>query len=279
MPPIALVTGSSTGIGFETSIELARRGFHTYATIRNLKNSDRIMEIAKKENLTIDVLKLDVIDDTSVKETIDRIYKKQNRIDVLVNNAGYALAGPIEESSMEEIREQFETNFFGAIKTIQSVIPIMRNQKSGKIVNITSMGGRVAVPLDSIYHGTKYALEGVSECIRYELGTFNIKIILVEPGAVGSKFWDNIKMAEESKDALSPYHKIMDTVYTAFSKMAENVIESLEVAKVIADAVTTDNPKFRYVIGKDANMILEKSKNTSDKEFEEFIKEQFGLKY
>jgi len=115
---------------------------------------------------------------------------QQSRIDVLVNNAGYALVGPLEETSIEEIRTQFETNFFGAIKDMQLVIPIMRKQ-SGKIVNITSMSGRVAVPLDSIYHGTKFTLEGVSECIRYELGLFGIKIVLVEPGAVGSNFWFN----------------------------------------------------------------------------------------
>ena len=129
----------------------------------------------------------------------------------MINNAGYALAGPLEETSTEEIKAQFETNFFGAIKTMQSVIPIMRNQKSGKIVNITSMGGRIAIPLDPIYHRTNY-IEGLSECIRYELGLFNIKIILIEPGAVGSNFWNNIKMANKSENALSPYRNVIDTV-------------------------------------------------------------------
>jgi len=155
----------------------------------------------------------------------------------------------------------------------------MRKQKGGKIVNVSSTGGRIAVPLDSIYHGTKYALEGLSECIRYELGSFNIKIILIEPGAVGSKFWNNIKIATESKHVLSPYRKMIDTVSETFSKMVENVIHPSEVAKTITEAVTTDTPEFRYVVGKDANMILEKSKNSSDKEFENFIKEQFNLKY
>lgn len=276
---IAVVTGSSTGIGFETSLALARNGFHTYATMRNLDKSGKIMEIASNENLPLDVLRLDVTDDKSIKEAIGQVYDKNKRIDVLINNAGYALAGPLEETSTEEIKTQFETNFFGAIKTMQSVIPIMRNQKNGKIVNITSMGGRIAIPLDPIYHGTKFALEGLSECIRYELGLFNIKIILIEPGAVGSNFWNNIKMANKSENSLSPYQNVIDTVSETFSKMSENVISPSDVATIIIKAVTTNTPEFRYVVGEDAKMIMEKSKNLSDKEFENFIKEQFNLKY
>ena len=276
---VAVVTGSSTGIGFETALALARNGFHTYATMRDLDDSNNIMEIANNERLPLDVLRLDVTDDNSIKEVIGQIYDKNNRIDVLINNAGYALAGPLEETSTEEIKAQFETNFFGAIKTMQSVIPIMRTQKSGKIVNITSMGGRIAIPLDPIYHGTKFALEGLSECIRYELGLFNIKIILIEPGAVGSNFWNNIKMANKSENTLSPYRNVIDTVSETFSKMAGNVIPPSEVANVIIEAVTTNTPEFRYVVGEDAKMILEKNKNLSDKEFEYFIKEQFNLKY
>ena len=179
----------------------------------------------------------------------------------------------------EEIRPQFETNFFGAIKVMQSVIPIMRKQRNGRIVNITSMGGRVAVPLNSIYHGTKFALEGVSECIRYELGPFGIKIILVEPGAVGSNFWKNLKMTLESSSPHSPYRQIIDNVSEIFSKMTENVIHPSEVSKVVVEAVTADNPEFRYIIGKDATMIIDKKENLSEREFEQFIKEQFNLKY
>ena len=277
---VALVTGSSTGIGFETSLALARNGFHTYATMRKLQDSDRITDIARKEQLPLEVLQLDVNNDKSIFDTITKINEENKRIDVLVNNAGYALAGPLEGTSLEgEIRSQFETNFFGAIKVMQSVIPIMRKQRNGRIVNITSMGGRVAVPLDSIYHGTKFALEGVSECIRYELGPFGIKIILVEPGAVGSNFWKNLKMTSESSSPHSPYRQIIDNVSEIFSKMTENVIHPSEVSKVVVEAVTADNPEFRYVVGKDAKMIMDAKKNLSEREFEHFIKEQFNLKY
>jgi NAD(P)-dependent dehydrogenase (short-subunit alcohol dehydrogenase family) len=276
---VALVTGSSTGIGFDTSLALARNGFYTYATMRNLQDSNKILDISKKEQLPLDVLPLDVNDDKSILDTINKINEKNKRIDVLVNNAGYALAGPLEGTSIDEIRAQFETNFFGAIKVMQSVIPIMRNQRSGRIVNITSMGGRVAVPLDSLYHGTKFALEGVSECIRYELGTFGIRIILVEPGAVGSNFWKNLKMTSVSQNPHSPYRQILDNVSKVFSKMTENVIHPSEVSKVVVNAVTSDNPEFRYVVGKDANMIIDAKKNMSEREYEHFIKAQFNLKY
>src|SRR6476659_835468 len=276
---VALVTGSSTGIGFEISLALARNGFYTYGTMRNMQDSNRIMDISKKEQLPLEVLHLDVNDDKSILDTINKINEKNQRIDVLVNNAGYALAGSLEGTSMDEIKAQFETNFFGAIKVMQSVIPIMRNQKSGRIVNITSMGGRVAVPLDSIYHGTKFALEGVSECIRYELGSFGIKIILVEPGAVGSNFWKNLKMASKSKNSQSPYRKIIDNVSDVFSKMTENVIHPSEVAKIIVNAVTIENPEFRYIVGNDAKMILDTKAKFSEKEFEDFMKDQFKLAY
>jgi NAD(P)-dependent dehydrogenase (short-subunit alcohol dehydrogenase family) len=276
---VALVTGSSTGIGFETSLALAKNGFYTYATMRNLQDSNKILDISKKEQLPLDVLPLDVNDDKSILDTINKINEKNKRIDVLVNNAGYALAGPLEGTSIDEIRAQFETNFFGAIKVMQSVIPIMRNQRSGRIVNITSMGGRVAVPLDPIYHGTKFALEGVSECIRYELGSFGIRIILVEPGAVGSNFWKNLKMTSVSQNPNLPYRQIIDNVSEIFSKMTENVIHPSEVAKVVVDAVTSDDPEFRYVVGTDANMMIDAKKNMSEREYEHFVKGQFNLKY
>ena len=136
------------------------------------------------------------------------ITKEKGRIDIVINNAGYALAGPLEETSMEEIKAQFETNFFGAVRVMQAAIPIMREQRRGKIVNITSMGGRVAVPLDSIYHGTKFALEGLSESLQYELASFGIKIILIEPGAVGSNFWKNLKIASKASSHDNITHHI-----------------------------------------------------------------------
>ncbi|MFL6479087.1 MAG: SDR family oxidoreductase [Nitrososphaera sp.] len=284
---VALVTGSSTGIGFETSIILARNGFHTYATMRKLEGgkSENITNVAKNENIPLQVIHLDVDSDHSVLDAVNTIMRERGRIDIVINNAGYALAGPFEETSMEEIRAQFETNFFGAVRVMQAVIPIMRDQKSGKIVNITSMGGRIAVPLDSVYHGTKFALEGLSESLQYELASFGIKIILIEPGAVGSNFWKNLKIAsktlnhnDNNNNIYSPYQQIVNDVSESFRKMEQNTTHPSEVAKVILQAVQASSPDFRYIVGKDAAMILEAKRNTTDRDFQNFIGEQFNLK-
>ena len=239
---VALVTGSSSGIGFETSLTLARNGFHTYATMRKLEDGSRqIIDIARNENLPLQVIQLDVNNDKSVIDTINRILRDKDRIDVVVNNAGYALIGAFEENSIDEIKAQFETNFFGAIRVMQAVIPIMRNQRRGKIVNIMSLGGRIAFPLYSIYHGTKFALEGLSESIQYELESFGIKIILIEPGAIGSNFWKNLKMAAKTSDPFkSPYRPIENSMSEYFKQSAQNTIHPSEVAKVILQAVMAD---------------------------------------
>jgi short-subunit dehydrogenase len=184
---------------------------------------------------------------------------------------------------MEDIKAQFETNFFGAVRVTQAVIPVMREQRSGKIVNITSMGGRIAIPLDSIYHATKFALEGLSESIQYELEPFGIKVILIEPGAVGSNFWKNWRMAAKASNSsdnnndYSLYRQIENNMLESFKQMEQNAIHPSEVAKMILQAVTTDNPDFRYVIGKDAATILETRKRMSDREFQDLLKKQFDL--
>ena|SRR5215212_3003479 len=280
---VAVVTGSSTGIGFETSLTLARNGFNTYATMRKSGGkTNQITDIVKNEDLPLQVIQLDVSDDKSVLDAINRIAKEKGRIDVVVNNAGYALVGPLEETSMEEIKAQFETNFFGAVRVMQAVIPVMRGQRSGKIVNITSMGGRIAIPLDSIYHATKFALEGISESIQYELEPFGIKLILIEPGAVGTNFWKNWRMAAKAESSgdnndNSQYKKIENNMSESFKKMEQNAIHPSEVAKVILQAVMADNLDFRYVVGKDAATILEAKRNMSNREFQNLMKKQFNL--
>jgi len=246
------------------------------------RGSEQITDIAKRENLPLQVLQLDVDNDKSVSDAINTIVKDKGRIDIVINNAGYALAGPFEETSTQEMKAQFETNFFGAIRVMQAVIPIMRKQRRGKIVNITSMGGRIAVPLDSIYHGTKFALEGLSESIQYELEPFGIKIILIEPGAIGSNFWKNLKVAAkasglDNKNNNSPYRQLANNVLETFKQIEQNTIHPSEVAKVILQAVMADNPDFRYVVGKDAAMMLEAKRNMSDREFQELLKKQFNL--
>ena len=273
---VAIVTGSSSGMGFETSLILARNGFYTFATMRKLdgEGSNQLTDITKNEKLPLQVIRLDVNDDKSVKDAIDAIVKEKDRIDVVVNNAGYDLMGALEETSLDELKGQFETNLFGAVRLMQAVIPIMRKQGGGIIVNITSLGGRIAFPLNSAYHATKFALEGLSESIQYELEPFGIKIIVIEPGGVGSNFLKNLKMVSKPN---SPYGPIQNSMSEYFKQWAQNLTHPSEVAKAILQAVTSDNPDLRYVVGKDAMMILESRKSMSDREFQDMIKKQINL--
>jgi NAD(P)-dependent dehydrogenase (short-subunit alcohol dehydrogenase family) len=272
---VAIITGSSSGIGFETSLILARNGFHTYAAVRNLDKSQPLIDMAKKDGLSIQAIELDVSNDKSVKDAINRVLSENKRIDVVVNNAGYALVGSFEDLSMDEIKSQFETNFFGAIRVIQAILPSMRNQRNGRIVNVSSMGGRMAIPLDSAYHGTKFALEGLSESLQYEVEQFGIKIIIIEPGAIKSNFFNNLKMASKAQRPDSPYTQMMQKLNAGFSFILENAAHPVEVAKVILAAVTSEDPQLRYTVGDDAAMILQAKRTMSDTEFRNLMKKQF----
>ena len=202
---IAVVTGSSSGIGFETSLLLAKNGFRTYATVRNPDKAKAIWDISNKGELPMRVIELDVDSDKSVEDAIHKINDESKRIDVLVNNAGYVLVGALEDLSMDEIKAQFETNLFGAIRAMKAVLPIMRKQQGGTIVNVSSIGGRVALPFCPAYHGTKFALEGVSESMRFETEPLGIKVILVEPGTIRSNLLRNVKVGQKTAEPSSPY--------------------------------------------------------------------------
>ena len=160
MEKVALVTGSSSGIGYETSLSLAREGYFTYATMRNLEKADIIKKIAEEENLPLKVIKLDVDDENSIENAVKTIIDEKQRIDVLVNNAGYGIWGTAEDVSIKEFKEQFETNFFSVVRMIQKVAPIMREQGSGNIVNISSIAGRIGFPVSTAYISSKFAIEG-----------------------------------------------------------------------------------------------------------------------
>ena len=196
---VALVTGSSSGMGFTTAVMLARAGIHTYASMRNLKKSKTITDLANKENLPLQVIQLDVNDDKSVKDAIAKIVTEKERIDVLVNNAGYGLFGSIEDVSIEEMKAQFETNFFGVMRVTQLVLPTMRKQKSGTIVNVSSVGGRISLPVLSAYNSTKFALEGLSESMSYELEPFGIKVVIIEPGVIRTNIMDSSIFAKKAQ--------------------------------------------------------------------------------
>jgi NAD(P)-dependent dehydrogenase (short-subunit alcohol dehydrogenase family) len=275
---VALVTGSSSGIGFETALQLARAGFYTYASMRNLEKSKNITEIARTEKLPLQVVHLDVNDDGSVKDAISRIVTADSqRIDVLVNNAGYGLFGSVEDSSIEEIKAQFETNFFGVVRLTQQVLPVMRKQKSGTIVNVSSVGGRIGLPALSAYHGTKFALEGLSESIAYELEPFGIRVVIIEPGVIRTNILNSSASAKKALDPKSPYFSLTQKLDNNFRSMMETASSSpKEVAKVILQAVTSENPLLRYSVGDDAANLIHARENMPDKEFRKMIMQNFS---
>jgi len=273
MEKVAIVTGSSSGIGFETSLALAREGYFTYATMRDTTKSNKIKEITQKENLKISILELDVDDEKSVKSAIAQILDQKQRIDVLVNNAGWGLWGCVEDVSVDEFKEQFETNFFSIIRLNQEVVPTMRKQGSGTIVNVSSVVGRIGFPASPAYISSKFALEGLSESLRFEFAPFGVDVIIIEPGVIKTNFMKNMKMAKKS-ELDTVYKDITTKVVSGVKMMAEMGTSPKEVANTIVKAIKDKKPLPRYVVGNDALMFLEAKKSKTDIEFENYLKKE-----
>ena len=273
MEKIALVTGSSSGIGLETSLALARNGFYTFATMRDLKKSEKIKEKIENENLTMEILELDVDNDQSVNTAVKTILEKKERIDVLVNNAGYGMWGTVEDVSMSEFKEQFETNFFSIIRLIQKVAPVMRKQGSGTLINVSSVAGRIGFPVSPAYISSKFALEGLSESLRFELMPFGVNVVIIEPGVIKTNFFNSMKLSEKSQQD-SVYKDITEKVISGVKMMAEMGTDPKEVANTIIKALKEEKPLPRYVVGNDAMMFLEAKKMKTDMEFENYLKKE-----
>lgn len=272
---VAVVTGSSSGIGYETSLALAREGFLTYATMRNLEKGNGIKSDSDKENLPLKIIQLDVTDDVSVSKAVQSIISDSGRIDILVNNAGYGLVGAFEDLSLDEIKQQYETNFFGVVRVTQAVLPIMRKQKSGKIINISSGAGRFGYPGGSAYVSTKFAIEGLSESLSYELDPFGIKVILVEPGVIRTNFGNGMVVAKKSQDPASAYVSMSRKMNEVLGQLMQNGSPPSLVANLVLQAAKSDNPSLRYLAGKDVEQWVDQKKKMSDKEFFNMMNQLF----
>ena len=273
MEKIAVVTGASSGIGFETALTLAREGYYTYATMRDTTKSDKIKELGQKDNLKINVLKLDVDDENSVKTAIKKILDEKQRIDVLVNNAGWGLWGCVEDVSIDEFKAQFDTNFFSIIRLIQEVGPTMRKQGFGKIVNISSVAGRIGFPASPAYISSKFALEGLSECLRLEMAPFGVDVVIIEPGVIKTNFLNPVKLSKKS-ESNTAYSDITTKVVSGIKMMAEMGTPPKEVADAVVKSIKDDKPLPRYIVGNDASMFLEAKKSKTDIEFENYLKKE-----
>ena len=293
---VAVVTGSSTGIGYETSLALANNGYLTYATVRDIQKSKEIERIAHVENIPLKIVEMNVDDDNSVKDTIEMITSEYGRIDILVNNAGYGLFGALEDLEMNEIKKQFETNVFGVIRVIQNVLPAMRFQRTGIIVNISSIAGLAGIPSQSAYAGTKFAIEGLSESLSYELEAFGIKIILIEPGVINTEFVQdlvvptnrygidknrnqiNLSNFNTDNTSFSFYHdtikKFLSFYYNAMSDAPHPHIVANEIIQAIKKVSNETNvlPILRITVGNDSKKYSRLKKELQDNEFHKVIR-------
>jgi len=270
---VAVVTGSSSGIGLEASIQLARSGFLTYATMRNLEKQNVVHLTNEQEALSIRTVQLDVTDDKSVNKAIQSILSEAGRIDVLVNNAGFAVTGAFEDVALDEVKTQYETNVYGVIRTTQAVLPIMRKQRSGRIINISSGAGIFGYPGGSTYVSSKFAIEGLTECMSYELEQFGIKAILVEPGVIKTNFGSGMVLAKKAQDPKSPYSQLMQMMSSVVVKLYEGAPGAELVGKAVVEAATNPNPKLRYLVGKDVEQLAAAKKSMSDEQFQGLMKQ------
>jgi len=269
-----LITGTSTGIGRAAAAMLAAKGHRVLATMRTPEKGRDLAEDAKANGWDLTVLPLDVRDDASVRAALDQA----GDIDVLVNNAGFEVWGPLEEMTVDDLKDQFETNVYGPFRLITAVLPQMRQRGSGVIVNVSSVAGRVSAPLNGLYSASKFALEALSETIHYEAGHFGVRCHIVEPGGVATPFPDNRRLVGAAAgDEGSPYRELITQWEAAADRLTGGTrAQPEEVAAAILDAIETGE-KLRYPVGQDANLVFTARKAMDDGQFESAMRQQLGL--
>lgn len=262
---IAVVTGTSTGIGFASSLHLARNGYRVYAGMRNLAKAGPLEEMAASDDLPLEVIQLDVTDADSVAQAFAHVHEA-GPVDVLVNNAGIGGSTPLELTPEDEHRAMFDTNYFGAIRCIHQVLPSMRERETGCIVNITSVEGRLAVPDQVAYSASKWALEAAGEALAHEVYRFGVRVVNVEPGVIMTSIFDN--SAEMTRyDKHSPYKQIMRRNGKMFMSGFKRNTQPQAVAETILEAITTDDYRLRWPVGDDAIGMIEGRAKISDEDW------------
>ncbi len=269
MAKSVLITGCSTGgIGHATASQLAAKGYNVFATVRSAAKAG---DLASADNVT--VLELDVREQASV----DAALAQAGDIDVLVNNAGFEVWGPLEEMTVDDLKDQFETNVYGPFRLMSAVAPGMRTRGNGVIVNVSSVAGRVGAPLNGVYASSKWALEALSESLKFELGHFGIRVHLIEPGSVETPFGSNRRLVGAAAGQESPYTEMFNDWEQGAAKLAEGGgSQASDVADAIIEAIETGD-KFRYPVGPDANMVVTALKSLTFEQFEQAMRQQMGL--
>lgn len=270
---VVLVTGASSGIGEATAIRLRQRGFIVYAAARRTARMRHLL------GLGIHVLALDVTDDASLKQALQVIMQQQKRLDILINNAGFGTYGAIEEVPLADGRRQFDVNVFGAVRLIQLVLPIMRRQRSGRIINTSSIAAKVYEPLSGWYMGTKHALEGISDSLRTEVSAFGIDVVMIEPGATNSQWAGIAKQALLRDSGSGAYQKLVREVAAQLDLFAKVGSAPTTIADLMERAATARRPRTRYVGGFGSKTALLARRLLSDRQFDAAVALILGLGY
>jgi short-subunit dehydrogenase len=265
---VILITGASSGMGKITAEELIKDGHMVYGAARSVEKMADLVKAGGK------ALQMDMSDQSSIKQGIEQIISEQERIDVLWNNAGYGLYGPVEEVDMKDARYQFEVNLFGLAEITRLVLPQMRKQKSGLIINTSSMGGKIYTPMGAWYHATKHALEGWSDCLRLELKDFGIKVVVLEPGLIETGFGAGVQYHFPEGSVNGPYKGIIQPMFEAMSKGNLKGSDPSVIVKTIRKIIRAKNPKTRYVAGKMAKMTMFIRRWFGDKIYDKVIMSQ-----
>ena len=263
---VVLITGASSGVGQSTARLLSQRGYSVCGTSRNPTRADG--------SPGVEMLPLDVRDDDSVRECVNALVNRKGRVDVLINNAGYELAGALEELSSEEARSQFETNFFGVVRMVNAVLPFMRRQKRGQIINVGSLTGLSAIPFLGIYSASKFALEGYTEALRHELKPFNISISLTEAGFLKTPMMNNRQVCARRITEYDPWRqRALQTIRTSEEKAPGPEL----VAETLLEILSSQAPRLRYLIGQQAKSVARLRRLLPAGMFEQGVRRTFSL--
>lgn len=262
MSKVILITGASKGIGLEIARQLQAQGHVVYGTSRNPNKSD-VQDIR--------LLKLDVQDDTAVTDVVQQVLNENGRIDVLINNAGYDLYGTAEDTSMEELHAQMDTNFYGLVRMTKAVLPTMRRQRSGQIINIGSIGGLISLPLNSAYSASKFALEGYSETLRFEMLPFNVYVSIVQPGQVKTETLGTAFPTTEKQTIFA----VEDATQRARTRGGEATLLPKHVGSIVKHIVAKSRPKLRYPVGAQVRFVVALRRYLPERMYESIINQQF----
>lgn len=276
MNKTVLITGATSGMGKETALLLAEHGYSVYAGVRNA--SQELLDEAEKRGVKVNTVTLDVQDTASIQKAVEHVMAKEGKIDVLVNNAGFGLLATLEEGTDEEIFQQFDVNVFGLIKMTRAVLPHMRQAQSGVIINISSFLGKMGLPLLSHYNASKYAVEGITDSLRFEVAPFGIRVHSVLAGLFGTNFVKKGLVANsQTTSANSPYEKLVSHFAPIVAQAINEGPDPLPIAQAVKSIIENENSDIAVQVGKEAELFVPMRKSMDDKVFEEKVKETFGL--